>query len=271
MDKTPSSVLPAHSERVNLAGELTAYGPGIVCLTGGGGKTTLMYALGKAFALAGCRVLLTTTTRILRPTEGQTELFQESEEPERIELPDRPCVLTAARPNTVGQNPDHLRGYSVEEVELLLRRGAADWIIVEADGSAGRPLKAPSEKEPVIPEAACAVIGVVGLSGLGRHFTDTWVFRPGPFSALSGINPGAVITPDGVARVVCHPDGLFKGTPECAGRLLFLNQADVSGGMQAGTAVAVALATVEDRPALGIYMGAAGRDGLDCWRLNERL
>lgn len=261
----PSS--PADPVRVNLAEELAAFGPGIVCLTGGGGKTSLLYALGAAFARAGSRVLLTTTTRILRPLEGQTELFTEYEDPERIILPDRPCVMTAARPNT-GGNPDHLRGYGENEVDALLARGAADWILVEADGSAGRPLKAPSEKEPVIPGATRAVIGVLGLSGLGRHFTDTWVFRPGHFAALSGLSPGAVITPEGVARVVCHPEGLFKKAPPDAARLLFLNQADVDGGPEAGSAVADALRALRGRPPQRVYLGAVRERNLECLRLD---
>ena len=232
---------PVVCESAFFADVVAPCGPALACLTGGGGKTTLMYGLARRLAEKGARVLVTTSTRILRPAPDALDGFFECENPEAIRIPDRPCVIAAARPNTGGRNPNHLRAFAPRELDGLWNKGLADWILVEADGSAGRPLKAPSEKEPVIPSSCGVVIAVAGLSGVGRHFTDTWVFRPGPFAELSGLSPGGVVTPEALARVICHDRGLFKGAPAHAARLVFLNQADLPGARQAGLAVGEAL------------------------------
>lgn len=50
---------------------------------------------------------------------------------------------------------------SEEKLEEL--RGLADVLLIEADGAKRLPLKVPGEREPVIPEFAEMVIGVVGV------------------------------------------------------------------------------------------------------------
>ena len=259
---------------VLLADEAGRLGPGIVCLTGGGGKTTLMYALGRELAAKGSRVLLTTTTRIQRPTQEQSQYYLEDEDPDAIRLPEHPCTFTAARPAAEGHNPEYPRGFDAACIDLLWTSKAADWIIVEADGSACRPLKAPSEKEPVIPSLTCAAIAVVGLSGVGQAFSDRWVFRPGPFALLSGLRPGETVTPEGVARVIAHSQGLLKGTPARAQRAVFLNQADLPGCEAYGLAIASLLLrqhTVlpDCMPLNGVYLGSAWDKPLQCKRIDE--
>lgn len=251
-------------DRVLFADELAGHGPALVCLTGGGGKTTLMYALARRLAGGGARVLVTTSTRILRPGPGSADALFECESPDAVSIPDRPCVVVAARPNTGGRNPEHLRGFTPHELDLLWSRGVADWILVEADGAAGRPLKAPSEKEPVIPSVCGVVIAVAGLSGVGRHFTDTRVFRPGPFAELSGLSPGDVVTPEALARVICHERGLFKETPGHAVRLVFLNQADMPGARKAGLAVGEALRGCREGRIRAVCIGSAREATLAC-------
>ncbi len=44
----------------------------------------------------------------------------------------------------------------------------ADLILVEADGSRGRPIKYPAEHEPVIPENTDLILCVCGMSGFGK-------------------------------------------------------------------------------------------------------
>jgi len=52
-------------------------------------------------------------------------------------------------------------------------------VLVEADGAAGRPLKAWAAWEPVIPGQTCLLVVMAGASGLGRPLTPAWVHRPG--------------------------------------------------------------------------------------------
>lgn len=250
--------------------------PGIISLTGGGGKSTLMYTLGKALADKGnngqgARVLLTTTTRILRPSPEESEHKIECESPEDISLPEEPSVVTAARPAGAGQKEQYLRGFSPEEIDKLWEKGIADWIIVEADGSSCRPLKAPVAKEPVIPRLTAATIAVAGLSAIYKPYADTWVFRPEAFSSLTGLNPGDMLIPEAVAAIFCNPAGLFKGTPQHARRMVFLNQADAPQGLKAAVELSGAILRQMGTPFYGVYAGSAAQQGAPCLRFSMPL
>jgi probable selenium-dependent hydroxylase accessory protein YqeC len=253
-------------ESVSLQKELEAVGPGIVCLTGGGGKTTLLYALGVGMAEAGNRVLCTTTTKMYRP-RPMVRLPAVFESDPAALLPPRGGAVFAARPGPPGCGGDKVYGYSAAEVDALFRRGFAPWILVEADGAAGRPVKAPAEHEPVIPAGTAVVIGVIGLCCLSRPFTTELAFRAERFSAVTGLAPGDPVTPEAVATLVLHPDGLFKNSPGTSARLLFCNQSDLPGAVEAGGAVAEAVFSRNASFLRGAYLGAARAEGLKCRKL----
>ncbi len=251
---------------VNLDTEPSVAVPGVLCLTGGGGKTTLLFALGRAFAAAGQSVLCTTTTRMHRPLSVPGLSVDFPDDPANILVPAN-GLLFAARSAPPGGDAGKVYGYGPEEVDALHFRGAASHIVVEADGAAGRPLKAPADHEPVIPGAARAVIALVGLSCFLRPFGPETVFRPERVTAITGLFSGDAITPEAVAALVTHPEGLFKNAPPGAARLLFCNQADLPGTRGAMQTLAAILA--RDHPAFlhGLYCGAAQKEGLRCRKM----
>ncbi len=99
-------------------------------------------------------------------------------------------------------------------------------LLIEADGSRGRPLKAWSSHEPPIPSFVELVIQVVGLTGLGKALNDEYVHRPEIFSRLGGLNIGDSITSDALLRVLTHAEGGLKNIPANARGVVLLNQAD---------------------------------------------
>jgi molybdenum cofactor cytidylyltransferase len=99
-------------------------------------------------------------------------------------------------------------------------------LLVEADGSRQKPLKAPDQHEPAIPTFAELVVVVAGLSGLGKPLDENTVHRPEIFARLSGLQAGALITPAALVRLLSDPQGGQKNIPERAGRIALLNQAD---------------------------------------------
>ena len=99
-------------------------------------------------------------------------------------------------------------------------------LLVEADGSRGKPVKAWAEHEPPIPSFADMVIQVVGLTGLQKPLSEAHVHRPEIFSKLSGLRLGELITPDSLAHVLTHTEGGLKNIPARARRIAILNQAD---------------------------------------------
>ena len=113
--------------------------PGITAVIGGGGKTTLLRTLGEE--LAGQHtVLLCTTTKI-------------------FPFPDLPCARTAESldvlrqshrllcAGTDGPGTGKLTAPALPVADLAER---FDYALVEADGAARRPLKAPAPPAPGI-------------------------------------------------------------------------------------------------------------------------
>ena len=77
----------------------------------------------------------------------------------------------------------------------------ADFVLVEADGSRGLPLKAHAPHEPVIPANARRVILVLGADGFGRPIREV-CHRPALYAALAGASEADAVTPALSARVL---------------------------------------------------------------------
>ena len=58
--------------KLNLIDALSLNNREIIALVGGGGKTTLMFALARELSSQGHRVITTTTTKIMEPTPQET-------------------------------------------------------------------------------------------------------------------------------------------------------------------------------------------------------
>jgi len=205
----------------------------LISLCGAGGKTTLMFSLAREFVAAGERVLLTTTTKIARdeadgwPSFAATSAEQVLKSAGEL-LPESGPGRTGAviAYSRVGGDGHRLVGYAPELVDELAQAGRFDRILVEADGSARKPLKAPAAHEPVIPPATDALIILAGINGLGLPLGEENLFRADIWSRLSGLALGSPISAESLARCVAHPDGLARGCPASAKRVLFLNQAN---------------------------------------------
>jgi probable selenium-dependent hydroxylase accessory protein YqeC len=214
---------------------------GVISLVGAGGKTSLMFRLAHELSMAGDSVLTTTTTKIFEPEPGQsscvlvsnsvTDLLDEAKG-----LIDEHRHITMAWERLPGQ--DKLIGFAPEIIEVFRQSRFFRWIIIEADGAAGRPLKAPADHEPVVPESTTTVVGLAGLSGIGQPLTDQWVFRSDRFAEVAGVSHNTNVNETAVANVFTHKNGIFKNTSAKASRLVFLNQADMPENCAAGRRIA---------------------------------
>jgi probable selenium-dependent hydroxylase accessory protein YqeC len=235
---------------------------GVVSLVGAGGKTSLMFRLARELSLEGERVLTTTTTRMCAPSAEQSPgyvLAATAEEILELVVP----ALAKHRHVTVGAgliaDQRKLAGLTPEVIDRLQALQVCDWILVEADGASGRPLKAPADHEPVIPASTGWLVGMVGMHAVGKPLTDQWVFRAARFAAITGLQPGRAVTEEAIAAALGHAQGILKGAPAGCRRLAFLNQADTAGGKEAGIRIAGLLkelcASRIDRTIVGQALG----------------
>jgi len=200
----------------------------VVALVGAGGKTTIMFATARELAGLGKKVVVTTTTRIMTPglLESPSLIVVDNREKAlRLlsrELQVHSIVATGTRilddGKLVGIPPEW-----VEDIEML--KGVSN-VLVEADGSAGKPLKAPREYEPVIPLNSDIVVSVVGIDALGKELSEKNVHRVDRVSALTSLKPGERITTEAMVLVMTHPLGNAKGSPEGARIIQLINKVD---------------------------------------------
>ncbi len=200
-----------------------------VALVGGGGKTTLLFSLAEALCGEGRRVVSGTTTKV-RLSESRPALKNVflSSDPDwerslRAGLDTHGHVFFGNEILPTGK----VTGIARSLADTLWRKPWIDHLILEADGAAGRPVKAPASHEPVIPASATMVIALLGLDALGAPFDEEHVFRMDRFEKITGIKPGENLTPGVLSRVFEGREGLFKGTPPTARRVVFLNKLDV--------------------------------------------
>jgi probable selenium-dependent hydroxylase accessory protein YqeC len=200
-----------------------------VAVVGGGGKSTLCFALAEALGLSGARVISTTTTKV-RHEEANAYPRLVLYSPGGSGLDAIRKGLDEAGNVFVGQEfleNGKVEGISMAVADDLFRMPGVDYVIVEADGAAGCPLKAPAAHEPVIPKSVTRVIALMGLEALGKPLGPDTVFRPALFKALTGLKEGDILNPEGLVRAFDEKAGLFKNTPASARRMVFLNQLDI--------------------------------------------
>lgn len=196
----------------------------VISLVGAGGKTSLMYALAREIVSLGRTVVTTTTTKICPPDLDQSpSVLFTCDDPELRDLSAR---LAEFGHVTVVDSVHFATGKAEGIPHRLVQQCAerALHVLVEADGAAGRFIKAPEEWEPVIPPTSRLVIPVVGLGCLGRHAEEDVVFRLSRFTELTGLARGDIVTPESVARLLTHLRGGLKGVPETSAAIPFLNQ-----------------------------------------------
>ncbi len=99
-------------------------------------------------------------------------------------------------------------------------------LLIEADGSRQKPLKAWADHEPPIPDFAKCVVQVVGLAGLGKPLNAEFVHRPEIFSRISGLKMGGTITSEALKHVLTNPQGGLRNIPHEGRKVVLLNQAD---------------------------------------------
>ena len=220
----------------------------IITFIGGGGKTSLMNTLGKEFASHGYPTLLTTTTHIMKPDFLSDESYIENED-----LGQLANIFTNLKKNTL---PLAALGIPEKVVNsnIKWRSPSSDFcekiaefskkfstknpykffkILCEGDGSKRLPIKLPKDGEPVFFPKTDTVIGVIGLSCLGKPIKET-LFRyellPNLTSLdnyfIKSLQSADIVTTDFLYRLCLSEKGLRKNITSQKFCIIF-NQTDI--------------------------------------------
>lgn len=199
----------------------------MLSLIGAGGKTTTLFCLAHELWEKGGKVLVTTTTKIFKPAKPHVHKLYLAKDFDallnQLAQIKEPLVIG------VGSGLDgsgKLVGLPPEWFDSLQKQAGMDWILIEADGAAGRPLKAPAEHEPVVPDECALTVWVMGIKVLDRPLTRDWVHRAENAAALLGVEPGTTVTANLILRLVENPLGCLKGIPTKSRKVALINQAD---------------------------------------------
>ena len=180
--------------------------PGMTALIGGGGKTTLMYKLAEELSECGT-VIVCTSTKIFEPenlpmlTDGSKEAIAAALQRHRVV-----CAGTKIENGKLAAS-----SVGFQELKKL-----ADYVIVEADGAHGLPLKAHAAYEPVIPNGTNKTVLVIGADAFGQPVSQI-CHRPDLFAQIAEVEAGSIVTPEIVKRMI-----EFEQLGDC----LYINKAE---------------------------------------------
>lgn len=191
--------------------------PELAAIVGGGGKTSLMFTLARALRPG---VVTSTTTRIFQAQIRQSPAvtYIDNLSPLEEQLQQHGMTLVVGR-----VEGEKAFGLSPEEVVALWQRPSVHHVLVEADGSRMRPVKAPADHEPVIPPESTLIIPVVGIDALEHPITAV-AHRPERVSAITGLSADDFLTPETLAMLLTHPLGGLKNVPPTARVIPLINK-----------------------------------------------
>lgn len=228
-----------------------------IAFVGSGGKTTALFALARQLDNP---VIATTTTHFSQDQLGLADNLIHSSNFSNIQnftglIKPGISLLIGGQvaDERVSGVPEKLLG----EINQYSKAQGFN-LLIEADGSRRRPLKAPAAHEPAIPHFVDQVIVAIGLSGLGKPLTSDYVHRPEKFSAIAGLEGGAEITLVALSQVLKSDQGGLKGIPQNARKVCLVNQADDEKLQAQGKRLSSSLLPIYDSVIVASLLNAPG-------------
>jgi molybdenum cofactor cytidylyltransferase len=217
----------------------------MVSLIGAGGKTTTLLHLAKELRDEGKKVLVTTTTKIFKPSKPHVDRLFIVENVEALLCGaaklDAPLIIAAGSK----LDQDKLIGLPARWVDEIATSKHFAAVLVEADGAASRLFKVPAEFEPVVPDTTDLTIWILSIKVLGRPLDDASVHRAETAAALSGSPLGTPVTEQVILNLARHPEGCLKGIPAASRKSAMINQADSPEEIERAKTLGKALLSLE--------------------------
>lgn len=189
----------------------------VISVVGGGGKTTTIETLAKELCCEDKKVLVTTSTAIFIPRRGSYDDLFVGELPN--DFSPKPGTITYFSET---KDKIKLKTNDISLIDRIITQKIFDFILIEADGSKGKPIKAPGPNEPVISQYTTITIGVIGMDCIDTIIDDENVHRSDLFLNLLREDL-KVIDNNAIIKLILSENGLFK---ESIGRkIVLLNKA----------------------------------------------
>ena len=187
----------------------------IISVVGGGGKTSLIFALAYEFSKSGKKVIVTATTKMYEREDMC--LFCQKEK-----------IIKSLNENKfafVGKMAEKGKiTADFDDIDSIL--DLCDILLIESDGSHHLPFKVPNENEPVIYPKTDVVIGVCGLSSLGKEIKYVCHRKEEAVNVL-GKNESDVIDEKDISFILSSTLGQMKNV-NCEYRF-FISQMGMAG------------------------------------------
>lgn len=191
----------------------------VIAFVGGGGKSTGINVLAEEFKSMGKKVLVTTTTMMFYPEHKDNDEFILGDWPKEYLPKERSITLFAKT-----MVDEKIKGPDSKEIEEIYNKNIFDIILIEADGAKRKPITAPADHEPLVPDFTRVTIGVIGLDSIGKALDEENTHRPELLKEIFNVETPHKIEPRDIIELIRNENGLFK---DASGRkIVFLNKAD---------------------------------------------
>ena len=199
-----------------------------------------MYCLANELAGQGKRVIVTTSTHILRPLHRVVAEAADCKTVNDFITAHKETSSLAGWVLVTGLSAEEgkLKGMELSELERLTM--LCDVLLVEADGAKRLPIKIPGMEEPVLPEGTHAVVGCMGLNCIGEPWEEKCFRFELAHQVFGNQTMSQRITPSDAARILTSTDGTRKGANSMEYRIL-INKADDKTQLSLAQAVAEAM------------------------------
>jgi probable selenium-dependent hydroxylase accessory protein YqeC len=191
-----------------------------IALIGGGGKSGLLWTLGREFKSQLNAVLLTTLTKARTNPPVDTFYYEKAIKNIReLAGKNNPLFIISEK-----ISPEKYQGLSPSQIVTLL--SYFDIAIMESDGSRNQSLKAHNKIDPVVPGFVTHLIVVVGADVVNTKISDGYVHRSQSFQEIWGLGEDDKLSPEFIAEVITSKKGYLSKVKHQPEIVYFINKAE---------------------------------------------
>ena len=200
----------------------------VISFAGAGGKTTTIFALAQELKdTADYKILVTTTTKMMREKEAITV---EDEAFIKEQLQTKRLVIAGT---DLGRK---MGCFAMDFLQKIIP--LSDITLIEADGAQRRPFKMPRSYEPVYLPCTTKIVYLAGMTALGQKIED--LSRSDIMADFLHKQPAEKLTAEDMVKILQSEQGAKKDVQH-RDFYVILNQADDEKNLRSAVQIAAEL------------------------------